>query len=353
MKFRCFINTFFLAVVFATLSSVAVAAPALADHRENIDEARAIVWEMLGELANVKQGQVPGAFNAQYITELRALLPVSTRIQTGQGEQEISYQWVHSQLDEFVTANDMMKRAAILAGIDERLLSIDTKLAQLERGGGDASRSKDEQKQLLSEILAREEFQKPAEKQESLFERWWASFLRWLDSLFAGSSGEKSSLGGMPNLAFWLQVVLFGLVISLLVFAAYRLLPALFPSLRRRKKEKKDDRVILGDRIAIDENSSVLFAEAEGLALRGDIRGAIRKGYIAILCELSDRKMIGLAHHKTNRDYLRDVISRRDLHEDMRALTGSFESHWYGLQDSDTTAWENFRSKYKEAIARI
>ncbi len=353
MNFNYLFKTLLLAAFFASFSGVVLSAPTLADYREDIDEARSIIWDMLGELANVKQDQIPGVFDAEDIVELRALLPVSKTVATSQGDQEISHQWFHSKLDEFVTANDMNKRAAILVGIDERLVSIETKITQLERATEDARRNKDEQKQRLAEIMTREEYQKPADKQESVFERWLASFLQWLDSLFPRTSGEKPTVDGMPNLAYWLQIILFTLVVGLLIFAGYKLLPAIFPSLRRQKKETKDDRMILGDRIATDENSSVLFEEAERLARSGDIRGAIRKGYIAILCELSDRKMIGLARHKTNRDYLRDVRSISELHDDMRWMTGSFESHWYGLQDSDPTAWESFRAKYKEAIARI
>ncbi|CAN5782316.1 hypothetical protein BH24ACI3_BH24ACI3_12120 [soil metagenome] len=353
MKIHCLFKTLAFAAFFAVFSAASISATTVAEYREDIDGARSIIWDMLSELAIVEPGQTPGAFNAEDVAEIREMLPVSATIKTNNGEQEVSHTWIHAKLDEFVTSNDMMKRAAILGGIDERLVSIETKIAQLERAAENGRRNKDEEKQRLAEILAREEFQKPAGKQESMFERWLASFLQWLDSLFRRPSGERSSIDGMPNLAFWLQIVLFTLVIGLIIFAAFRLLPAIFPSLRRRQKEAKDDRVILGDRIATDENASVLFDEAERLARSGDIRGAIRKGYIAILCELSDRKMIGLARNKTNRDYLRDVRARRELHEDMRTLTGSFESHWYGLQDSDAVAWENFRAKYKEAIARI
>lgn len=353
MKIRCLFKTLALAAFLAAFSGVAIAATTTAAYREDIDRARSIIWDMLSELANVAPGQTPGAFNAEDVAGIRQLLPVTATIKTNDGEQEVSHTWIHAKLDEFVTSNDMMKRVAILVGIDERLLSIESKIVQLERAAEDVRRNKDEEKQRLAEILAREEFQKPADKQESMFERWLASFLQWLDSLFPRASGERSSIDGMPNLAFWLQIVLFTLVIGLLIFAGYRLLPAIFPSLRRKKTEKKEDRVILGHQIETDENSSVLFDEAERLARSGDIRGAIRKGYIAILCELSDRKMIGLARHKTNRDYLRDVRSSRELHDDMRSLTGSFESHWYGLQESDPAAWENFRAKYKEAIARI
>jgi hypothetical protein len=52
----------------------------------------------------------------------------------------------------------------------------------------------------------------------------------------------------------------------------------------------KQERVILGERISAEETAQILFAEAEHLARQGNLRGAIRKGYIALLCDLSDRK---------------------------------------------------------------
>jgi len=118
------------------------------------------------------------------------------------------------------------------------------------------------------------------------------------------------------------------------------------------KKEKKD-RIILGERIAADESAEDLFSEAEALARSGDLRGAIRKGYIALLCELSDRKMIGLARHKTNRDYLRDVRKDQRLFVNMTGLTGSFERNWYGIRPSETQDWEDFRTRYRQTIGEV
>jgi hypothetical protein len=134
----------------------------------------------------------------------------------------------------------------------------------------------------------------------------------------------------------------------------YKIVPLLFPKLRRaRKPSKKKERIILGERLGDDVTGMDLFAEAERLAREGNLRGAIRKGYIALLCDLSDRKVIGLAHNKTNRDYLRDVRSLRDFHPRMKVITDTFERHWYGLQDSAEQDWARFREDYKEAIRTI
>jgi hypothetical protein len=111
--------------------------------------------------------------------------------------------------------------------------------------------------------------------------------------------------------------------------------------------------VILGERIEADEDASGLFSEAERLARQGDLRAAIRKGYVALLCELSDQKVIRLAHHKTNRDYLRDLRKNETLFENVNGLTHNFERNWYGLRTADESDWEDFRSHYLQTIANV
>src|SRR5258708_15841261 len=118
-----------------------------------------------------------------------------------------------------------------------------------------------------------------------------------------------------------------------------------------RKKIKAEARVVLGERLEPDQSASDLLAEAEALARAGDLRGSIRRGYIARLVELADRKIISLAQYKTNRDYLRSVRELHRLYPNMKALTNNFEQHWYGSVAAQEDDWAAFRAGYKEAIA--
>jgi len=123
--------------------------------------------------------------------------------------------------------------------------------------------------------------------------------------------------------------------------------------MRRRKKERKakpEPRIVLGERLEPDASAVDLLAEAEALARSGQIRAAIRKAYIALLVELGERKVISLAHHKTNRDYLRSVRSIPGLYTPMAGLTDSFERHWYGLGQPEPGDWQSFRDAYKAVI---
>jgi hypothetical protein len=80
------------------------------------------------------------------------------------------------------------------------------------------------------------------------------------------------------------------------------------------------------------------------------LRAAIRKAYIAMLCELGDRKILSLAQYKTNRDYLNAVRDKGALYTSMRQLTNMFELHWYGFVPAGEADWDEFRSGYKKVF---
>jgi hypothetical protein len=137
--------------------------------------------------------------------------------------------------------------------------------------------------------------------------------------------------------------------LAIIVFLVWKFLPRYLQS-RGKKKQKREARIVLGERLEPDQTSADLLAQAEALARRGDLRAAIRKAYIAFLCELADRKVISLAQHKTNRDYLNSVRERAVLHSSMRKLTNSFERHWYGLVPAGENDWLEFRAGYQKAL---
>jgi hypothetical protein len=238
--------------------------------------------------------------------------------------------------------------------VREYLSAILYKLKELEQSSNATNRTKDEDKQKLAEILRREEYQKPQQKQESFFQRVTREFLEWLESIFPKPSEPSQSFAGLGALGRVVQVLLYIALLGLLLFLAYKIAQLFFPALSgSRKPKKKKDRVILGERLAENETASDLFGEAERLAREGNLRAAIRKGYIALLCDLSDRRVIGLARSKTNRDYLRDVRTRTDLYLRMKLVTDTFERHWYGGLESAETDWSRFRDQYQDAIRSV
>ena len=293
-------------------------------------------------------------YSPETIAELRRLVPATEKVDWEGGSIETDNRWLHDELETLAQEKDAARRRAKMAAIGERLQAIAEKIDELKKAQAGA-RTKDEDKQKLAEILRRAEYQKPPPPEESLFQRWYRKVLEWLSkSLPDAPTAPESAPSGFGSLKFFLQVLIYAIVIGLIVFLAYQFGPAIARRAGWRRKEKKRDRVILGERIGADETAENLFGEAERLAGQGQLREAIRKGYIAALCELADRKIVRLAGHKTNRDYLRDVRKTREgMFENMSGLTGTYERNWYGLRMSEPTDWEDFRERYRQTIAGV
>lgn len=284
------------------------------------------------------------------LKEIRTLIPPTEKIEWQGVSVETDNRWLTQKLDEFEqTENE--KRWNILTEVGERLKAVEVKLNELDNPAT-ATRSKDEDKQKLSEILRREEYQKPVEQEPSLAEKIQKKITEWIDSIFPRPKVAPSTPTDFQPLASVLQIIVFALILGVIAFVIYRFAPFFVRRFQSRESKKKESRVILGERLAEDETAQNLFAEAENLARSGDLRGAIRKGYIALLCDLSDRQIVRLSQHKTNRDYLRDVRKKAELYQNMNNLTLNYERHWYGFDEAEISDWEHFRDGYQRAVGK-
>ncbi len=301
-----------------------------------------------------KQNQLD--FERDFFAEVLILLPPRETVEWQGSSVEVDNRWLHKDLDDMKKISIFSAdRDPIVSKLKDRLAALEARLGELDTLPP-PTRSKDEEKQKLSEILNRVEYQPPEKKDKSALERWWESFVKWLQSLFPqpadpGPTPQVSMPGIGPAIV---QILIIGLALAAIAFVVWRFAP-FFRSRHRRKKDKKEtgDRIILGEKLEANESSASLFSQAELLAQEGNFRGAIRKGYIALLCELGDRRVIRLAQHKTNRDYLRDVSKNRELHTGVRDLTFMFENHWYGLTVATEEEWGAFRENYRYSTRRI
>ena len=340
----------FLIALFLMTASTVFAAT-LSEYNKNLKSAKGHVEQLLQSVPT-ESNRTPHDFRREQIeiSGIRREIPESEKIEWSGDSVQTENQWLFEELDKFQNESDGSKQAPILISINERLDAMIEKVDELDKATS-AERSKDEDKQKLAEILRREEFQKPAVKDESLFQKGWSAFLKWLEDLFPKSPITPPTEPEFGSLKLFIQILIYAAVIGVIGFLIFRFWPLIAGRFGYKPKKKKRDRVILGERIGEDESANDLFSEAERLAREGQLRDAIRKGYIAVLCELSDRKIIGLARHKTNRDYLRDVRKRAGLFENMSGLTGTYERNWYGLRPSRQDDWEDFRDRYKRTIA--
>ena len=338
----------FLAALFALLAIPAYGI-SLQDHRARTEVALDLAFQLEDSF---RDGETNNQLLLKFLMNVREKFPMTEKIEWQGGTVEGSNEWLRRQVDEIGQLDDVVDRSHKMTEIRQYLSTIVFKLREMDQPSTD-SRTKDEDKEKLAEILRREEYQKPHVAEESAFARWFREFMDWLEKLFSRPNLPSRSGSGMEALAFFLQIVFYIGLFTLLALIVVKVAPLLFPKLKRKAKPKKKSRVILGEHIDADETAHDLFNDAERLAREGDLRGAIRKGYIALLCDLADRKVIGLARNKTNRDYVRDVRSRATLHSRMKSVTDTFELHWYGAQESGEQDWTQFRDEYKEALRSV
>ncbi len=319
--------------------------------KNSVNSSRLLIAEILQELAEAEAGISEFDHGSDDSAELRSLLPETLSVRTEYGTIEVSNVWIHKRLADFDATQEIAIQAVILNEIDDRLTAMSWDLEQIV-AATERYRSKDEQKRKIAEILAREEFQKPTVAEESTLEKWIKKIGEWIQSLFPKQS-PMSGVQGMGSAAAVLRVVLIIVVILLVGFGLYKLLPQFVPSLRRRIKHEQKERVVLGELVGVGETSETLFDQAEQMARTGDIRGAIRKGYIALICELGDRRLIGLARHRTNRDYLRELSGTQPIYPEVKEMTGIFERHWYGSTKGDSEVWSDFRDRYLNTLKSV
>ena len=334
-----------VAAVFVFVSWVAGArAVTLDDYRHQVSRARASIQELQAAYAAEYPSQRE-QFIAATIALVRAELPEQETVLLGRQTVAVDNTWLHKALDQLEKhRGDNARRTGVLGHIDERLRALGERLDEMQDGKPGAG--KDDDKARLAEILRRSEYNKQPEEGSAL-NRLLNRFLRWLNSLFPRAKPLQP--GNAMALSKVAQVVVIGLSVAAIGFLIWKFAPRYLRN-RRKKKTGREARIVLGERLEPDQTSADLLAQAEALARSGDPRAAIRKAYISLLCELGDRKVISLAQHKTNRDYLGAVRDRPSLFSSMRGLTNSFEIHWYGFVPPGEDDWKEFRNGYQQAL---
>lgn len=285
--------------------------------------------------------------------EVREALPPRERVSRGADFIEVDNTWLHEALEEIEGADEYEKYAAGLRAAAGRLRSLEARLAEAEGGTAAGAFDGDAERGRLNSILSAPEFDREARQQPqgNALQKLVRDFIDWVLSLLP--KGRVLTPGASPRVSSTTQIVVLVLCLAVLAYVA-RLLWRLRARVRKSPKSKRGARVVLGERLEADQTASDLLDDAERLALSGDLRGAIRKAYVALLCELGDRGVVRLAQHKTNRDYLNAVrrAASPGLYAEMLPLTFDFEVHWYGLRDATASDWESFKTRCRKALSR-
>ncbi len=303
----------------------------------------------LDGLAQLDESETSSEYSkrsAETLKATRFLLPVKETVEWNGSSVTVDHAWLHTELDKYASAKPEDQRA-VLRSITERLQAVTERLREADTTGKAGPDTKAERGRKLAEILKRSEYAARPKGQNAIqrlverFVKWLQQFLPRPKPLAPGNAGILTQIA---------QVLVVLVALGVLVYVLRMFLPRLWRNQRAQKKEKKAARIVLGEKLEPDQTARDILAEAEALARRGDIRAAIRKAYIALLVELGERKVISLAQHKTNRDYLRAVGHVQPLYTDVKQLTETFERHWYGLTQASESDWRTFRATYEQAL---
>jgi hypothetical protein len=325
----------------------------LSDYHERVRRAvtsiGSIGTALEGEARNLERER---SRDAATLNEVRRLLPQSETVEWQGIILRVDNAWLAEALDNYVLlpVGDN-RRAESMARIAERLQAIDERLAEMEReAAAGKTIDKEEEKARLAAILRRDEYTRQGAEENALT-RLLKRIREWFRNLFPKKERQDEPREDSRAVNATAQIIVALLSLAVIVYVAWRFLPRfLRREMKKRKPKRSGARVVLGEHLDADESSADLLAEAESLARSGDLRAAIRKGYIALLCELHDRKLLRLEQHRTNRDYLRAVQSNPSLYEEMKPMTSSFENHWYGFIPPTETDWQAFRARYRKAL---
>lgn len=344
---RLFPGALLIALLVFVCAERALAVP-LSVYHERVRRAITLTGAIEASLQDEKSRREKST-ETRLLEEIRKVIATEETIEWNGTILHVDNNWLAEALDNYERMPPAgPRRTSWIARIAERLRALDERLSEIE-GQSVKAIDKEEEKARLAAILRRAEYNNQAEEGNALT-RLWRRIKEWLSKLFPERKpvGPRRESRAVNNIA---QSIVALLALAVIIYVGWKFLPRFMRrDMKKRKKAKSSARVVLGEQLGMDETSADLLMEAERLARSGDVRAAIRKGYIALLCELHDRKLVRLEQHKTNRDYLRAVEANRHLHGEMKPMTVSFENHWYGLMPAKEMDWQVFREHYQQAL---
>jgi hypothetical protein len=321
------------------LCPATAAAIPLSEYYQNIKNAIAALDNLNESVEEESTDDYQNRFN-QTLEEIRSSFPKNQTVEAEGEVCNVDNSWLHKRVDE------------LKGGVEdvdpflEMLQAMESRVAQRQEMGQPAE-SKDDARKRLETILARPEYATTVRGPNPLT-RLLRAFIEWLKKFFP--EPKQVQPGSLEWLTLIAKIGVVAAALALLGFLTKLLLNRFKRTRKIKPRKKQEPRIVLGERLEPEQTATDLLSEAEALARSGDLRAAIRKAYIALLVELADRKIISLAQHKTNRDYLNAVRDLPPLHSRMTGLTNSFERHWYGFVDASQNDWHDFRDGYLAAL---
>ena len=194
---------------------------------------------------------------------------------------------------------------------------------------------------------------------------WMKTLRRWFGDREDPAARRSHAGGLLPTFAgIALKPLLYALVAACVVVVAFLLYRGWRSRRAKGALEGKElpataaapdlaDESVLADQLPEDE----WLALARGLLARGERRLALRAFYLSALSSLGGRGLLGIARHKSNRDYQGELRRRaRDrgaLQAVFGQLVGRFERVWYGTHPADDALLAEFQDDRNRLAAEL
>jgi len=312
------------------------------DYANRLERAEQVVGEVI-------ERDIPASGFVARMNAVKLLAPASEDVDFNGAVISVDNAWLHEAVNNAIknknAGGDIEQRRSTLIGISNRLARLKQSVKEAQTT---QNQTLQDHRSRLDNILARPEYQ-PEEKRESLIGGWVRRIkefiVRLLIRLFGGASAPRKGAAGLLTV---FRILVFLAVIAALVFGAVKLAERLQ---RREKPENETEtREALGEEIAEDVTAAELFANASELARQGEYRKAIRRAYIALLCEFEQRGKLRLNRSNTNRDYLDAMRSEQLIYPTFSVMTNAFEHVWYGQERATEDEFREFVALYQDAV---
>jgi hypothetical protein len=282
------------------------------------------------------------AYEEEGIATIKSLIPASESVEMDGREVTVDNKWLQEGLDEIATdIGSVSSKQGMIEDIRLKLDALDKQLVQAE----DISKAKSDKQQLQSQVKKILDGDKYKEKKDD----WLTAKIKEIrqkirDIIMDIWLKLVNALFGASAQGGW---AIRGLFIILLAIAGFFIVRMAMQAKWGRKRSRK--KTVLGEEIDEDMRPSDFADAAIAAARAGDFRTGIRKLYIAILYELSERNLIELDANATNREYLLKISRFSPLIPAMGYLTDRFDYFWYGMFPSSEQDFSSYLDSYREA----
>ena len=256
------------------------------------------------------------------VRDLRATLPASWTVSSGNAHYTIGTEWLLGPLSE--VAHDPSDKNVALAEAREKLEDYRAE-AQALAQSMDTQQDTAASHARLDKILSGREFQGQQGP------TWWdllkQRIYRWIDRQLDRIFGHVRARS-IGNIVAWSVVTSVGLLM-------------LFWTLRFLMRSARQTEMDLSGATPIGRDWRRWLREAREAAGRGDYRAAIHGAYWAAIVRMEETKSLPEDRSRTPRESLKLIDKGSGVYAPLLQLTRRFELVWYGYRAATAADWDD------------